>query len=133
MLDQGKLQLSIEKAIRPYTSENGPFSEDGLTNTEDPFAVETAAFLTRELVDANVSITEEQAELDDEELESLPVAQVLVPYIEQLISPKDPLSLVASIVQIYTVPDPEPETHAHIRYGSCEVPLPHDRLRSPSD
>jgi len=122
MCDKGNLQLAIEQAIRPYTKEeNGTFSEEESTNSGDHLVSEIAAFLTRELVDSNVSIEDDQAELDDEELERLPVTQILVPHIEQLISPDDPLSIVANIIQIYTAPAPDPETHFHVRYGSCEV------------
>jgi len=124
MCDKGNLQLAIERAIRPYTKEeNDPFFEGELTNSGDHFVSELAAFLTRELVDSNVSIRDDQAELDDEELERLPITQILVPHIKQLISPDDPVSIVANIIRIYTAPAPDPETHLHVRYGSCEVLL----------
>jgi hypothetical protein len=123
MLDQGRLQLSIEQAIRPYTKETDLLSEEEVLKEDDPFVIEVASFLTRELVDSDVTITEDQALLDDEELENLPVAQVLLPHIEQLISPTEPLSTVASIIQIYTAPDPDPETQPHTRFGPCEVAL----------
>jgi len=130
MFDKGKLQLSIEQAIRLYTKENERFSEKESTDSDADFVSELAAFLARELVDSNVSITDDQAELDGEELESLPVAQILVPHIEQLISPDDPVSIVANIIQIYTAPAPDPETHVHVRYGACEVLLSLFSLRN---
>lgn len=124
MLDQGRLQWSIEQAIRPHTNETDPLSEQELPKEEDPFVIEVASFLTRELVDLDVTITEDQALLDDEELQNLPVAQVLGPHIEQLISSPKPLSTVARIIQIYTAPDPDPETQRHTRFGPCQVALP---------
>jgi hypothetical protein len=123
MLDQGRLQLSIEQAIRPYTEETDPLCEREVLEEEDPFIIEVASFLTRELVDSDVKIIEDQATFDDEELENLPIAQILVPHIEQLISSTRPLSTVASIIQIYTAPDPNPETQPHTRFGPCQVAL----------
>ena len=127
MLDQSRLRLSFEQAIRPYTKEHDPLSDEEVLKEEDPVVIEIASFLTRELVDSDVVITEEQATLDDEELETLLIAQVLVPHIEQLISPIRPLTTIASIIQIYTAPDPDPKTQPHTRFGPCQVVVPVSR------
>ena len=88
MLNGEKLQSAIEQAITPYANES---SEQVDVDLADPFVVETATFLTQELIDSKVEITEDQGALDDEDLESLPITHILTPHLQELLSPKDPL------------------------------------------
>ena len=118
MLDREKLQAAIEEAILPYAKETEDADGDPLN---DPFVVETAAFLTQELIYSKADITEEQADLDDEDIESLPISHILTPHLLELLSPKDPISIISTIIQIYSAPEPDPEIHRHIRNGPCEV------------
>jgi len=121
MLVREKLQSAIEQAITPYANET---SEEVDVDQADPFVVETATFLTQELIDSKVEITEDQAVLDDEDLEGLPISHILTPHLQELLSPKDPLAVVSNIIQIYTSPEPDPETHKHLRNGPCKVNPP---------
>jgi hypothetical protein len=118
MLDRERLQAAIEEAILPYAKETEDADGDPLN---DPFVVETAAFLTQELIYSKADITEEQADLDDEDIENLPISNILTPHLLELLSPKDPISIISTIIQIYSAPEPDPEIHRHIRNGPCEV------------
>lgn len=118
MLDRERLQAAIEEAILPYAKETE--DADGYS-LNDPFVVETAAFLTQELIYSKADITEEQADLDDEDIENLPISNILTPHLLELLSPKDPISIISTIIQIYSAPEPDPEIHRHIRNGPCEV------------
>ena len=120
MLDREKLQASIEEAIFPYAKETAPENQDG-DPLNDPFVVETAIFLTQEVIYSKLDITEEQADLDDEDIENLPISHTLTPHLIELLSPKDSISIISTIIQIYTAPEPDPEIHRHIRNGPCEV------------
>jgi hypothetical protein len=120
MLYREKLQSAIQQAILPYATET---SEEDVDNS---FVTETAIFLAQEIIHSEIDITETQAELDDDDLENLPITQILTPHFQQLLSVQDTLSLTSTIIQIYTLPEPDPETHRHIRTGQCEV-LPHQK------
>jgi len=89
----------------------------------DSFVIETTKFLAQELIDSKIEITDDQADLDDEDLENLPITQVLTPHLIQLLSPPDPLNIISTILQLYIYPGPGPETHHHVRNGPCEVSL----------
>ena len=122
MFDREKLQNAIAQAILPYTQEiiaEDIREEDPLM---DPFVIETAAFLTQELIDSKIDISDDQADLDDEDLENLLIAQILTPHLRELLSAKDPMARISSILQIYTAPEPV-EVHRHVQYGECEVGL----------
>jgi hypothetical protein len=123
MVERLKLQLAIAHAILPFALEtaseyNSTDSDDPLN---DPFVTETATFLTQEIIDSGLDIADDDAELDDEEVENLPLAHVLTPLLQELFSPKDPTAIISTIIQIYTSPEPDPDVHHRIRYGSCEV------------
>lgn len=120
MLDREKLQSAIEQAIFPYSKDSAEEASEGEEGF-DPFVLETSSFLTQELIDCEIEIIDEQAEMDDEDLESLPITHILTPHLQQLLSLKDPLAIISNIIQIYTSPPPEPETHEHQRNGPCEV------------
>ena len=122
MVERQKLQSAIAQAILPYareskfedyTDENDPF--------KDPFIVETAAFLTQEVVDSGLDIKDNFVELDDEDLENLPLTHVLLPPLQDLIPTKDPIAIVSNIIQNYTLAEPDLEAHHHVRLGECEV------------
>ena len=89
----------------------------------DSFVIETTKFLAQELIDSKIEITDDQADLDDEDLENLPITQVLSYHIIELLSPPEPLNIISTIIQLYTSPGPGPETHYHLRNGPCEVSL----------
>ena len=122
MLNREKLQRAIEEAILPFTKETAP--DDAEDYLIDSFVVETATFLTQEVIYSKIDITEEQADLDDEDIESLPITYTLSPHLHELLSPKDPISIISTIIQIYTAPEPDPEIHRHTRNGPCEVYFP---------
>jgi hypothetical protein len=121
MIDREKLHSAIVQAITPYAKETASEDIDGEDLLNDPFVIETASFLFQETLDSGLDITEDQADLDDEELENLPLYHILVPPIHQLLSTTETLPIISNILQIYTSPDPDPETHQHTRYGPCEV------------
>jgi hypothetical protein len=126
MLDQGKLQSSIAQAIFPYSRDSVSESTDtysagdDIDNLNDLFVTETAIFLTQEVVHSGLDIGQDLVELEDDDLENLPLVQVLVPRLEELIAPKDPIAIVSTVIQIYTSPEPV-EAHYHVRFGDCEV------------
>ena len=124
MIDQEKLQRAVVQAILPYVGV--PENDEDPEN--DPFAVEAAKFLTQELIHSKVDISEDQAELDYEGLENLPITQILTPYLNDLLSPQDPVSIISSIIQIYMTSEPK-EKHPRVQYGPCEVFLPFKRLQ----
>ena len=74
MLAREKLKGAIEQAIVPFATETS--GDDDTTN--DSFVVETAEFLTQQLIDNGIEIIDEQAELDDEDLENLKICQLLI-------------------------------------------------------
>src|SRR5579862_2911630 len=119
MLDRERLYNAIATAISPYARESAPedIEEDPI---EDPFVIETATFLTQEIIDSRVEITEEQAELDDDDLENLPLSNVLSPHLIELLGIVDPIRIISNIIEIYYTPEPETEHH-HLRNGPCEV------------
>ena len=117
------MRAAIEEAILPYAKETAPEDADG-DPLNDPFVVETATFLTQEVIYSKIDITEEEADLDDEDIEDLPISHILTPHLIELLSPKDPISIISTIIQIYIAPEPAPEIHHHIRNGPCEVFLP---------
>ena len=119
MIEREKLQTAIEQAILPFASEAS--QEQNGDPTDDSFVIETTTFLAQELIDSKIEITEDQADLDDEDLENLPITQVLAPHLIELLSPPEPLNKISTILQVYTSPDPGPETHHHLRNGPCEV------------
>jgi hypothetical protein len=121
MIEREKLQTAIEEAILPFANETS--QEQNGDVTDDSFVIETTKFLAQELIDSKIEITDDQADLDDEDLENLPITQVLSPHIIELLSPPEPLSIISTIIQIYTSPGPDPETHYHLRNGPCEVSL----------
>jgi len=118
MIEREKLQTAIVQAISPFANEE--IQEEG-GEDDDPFIHETATFLAQELIDSKIEITDDQADLHDEDLENLPITQILSPHIIQLLAPSDPLNIISTIIQIYTAPDPDPETHPRLRNGPCEV------------
>jgi hypothetical protein len=118
MVDRDKLYEAIRQTIWPYADTD---NDDDATN--DSFVTETATFLTQEIVDMNIEITEEQTELDDDELENLPISN-LSPHLTQILSVNDPIRLISSIIQLYCTPVQETQFH-HYRIGQCEVsPIP---------
>jgi hypothetical protein len=124
VVDREKLYTAIAGAILPYTEETAPEDADG-DPLNDPFVIETATFLVEEIIYSGIDITDEQAELDGEELENLPITQILTPRLNELLSPKDPLQIISAIIQLYTSPDPSPERRQHLRNGPCEVSSTH--------
>ena len=120
MIDRGKLQSAIIQAITPYAKETAPEDTDG-DPLNDTFVIETASFLLQEILDSGLDITDDQADLDDDDLENLPLYQILSPPIHQLLATTETLPIISNILQIYTSPDPHPESHEHTRYGPCEV------------
>lgn len=136
MVDRDKLKNAIARAILPYAQETPPPEESDDDFQVDQFVIETATFFSQEVIDAKIEISDDQAELDDEDLESLPITQILTPHLLDLLGPKNSVSIISNIIQIYTAPEPAPENHQHIRYGSCEVqPLlePVDQFSYASD
>jgi hypothetical protein len=122
MIDREKLQLAFAYAILPYAQETA--LEDSVDDPlNDPFVIETAAFLTQEVIDSNLNITDELADLDDDELEDQPITQLVAPHLQELLSSDDPLAIISTTIQLYTAPPPGPETHQHLRNGPCEVLL----------
>jgi hypothetical protein len=121
MIDREKLQSAIVQAITPYAKETAPEDTEAEDPLNDPFVSETASFLFQEILDSGLDITDSQADLDDEDLENLPLYQILSPPIHQLLATTETLPIISNILQIYTSPDPDPESHQHARYGPCEV------------
>jgi len=123
MVDREKLYQAIVKAIVPCAKETAPENLDEEDPLQDPFVIETATFLTQEILDSNIDITEDQEELDDQELENLPISNILTPHLEELLGADDPIRIISNIIEIYYTPEPEPEYH-HLRNGPCEVSSP---------
>jgi hypothetical protein len=130
MIDREKLQRAVTRGILPYALETAEEEEEDAYH--DPFVIETASFLSQEILESGIEITDEQAELDDEELENLPLTNLLFPHLQELLSVKDPINIISSILQIYTAPDPDPELHRHVRYGDCEVQAPKTQSPAPN-
>jgi len=118
VLDRNRLYNAITTAILPHATRH---EDDEELESEDAFIRETATFLTQEIIDSNIEITEDQAELDDEQLENLPISN-LSPHLNQLLDITDPIRLISNIIQIYYTANSE-EPHYHIRNGPCEVSL----------
>jgi hypothetical protein len=123
MIDREKLHSAIIQAITPYAKETAPehIDTEDEDPSNDPFIIETASFLSQEIIDSGLDITDDQADLDDEDLENLPLFHILAPHIPELLSTTETSTIISNILQIYTSPDPESETHSHTRYGPCEV------------
>ena len=120
MVDRDKLLNAIAHAILPYAQETSTEENDDDCQI-DQFVIETATFLSQEVIDGKIEISDDQAELDDEDLESLPITQILTPHLLDLLATKNPVSIISNVLQIYTAPEPAPEIQQHIQYGSCEV------------
>lgn len=123
VVDREKLYTAIAKSILPCIDEATQEDADD-DPLNDPFITETATFLVEEIIYSGIDITDEQAELDNEDLENLenlPITHILAPRLNELLSPKDPLPIISAIIQLYTSPDPGPEKHQHLRNGPCEV------------
>jgi hypothetical protein len=119
-MDRETLERAIAKAIVPYAVDGGDMQvlEDPL---EDEYVLDTAGFLATELIDNGFKFTEEDAELDDEDLENLPVSSILLPLIQQLLDPADPVRLLSNVIQSYLTPPTSLPTK-HQPFGPCEVP-----------
>ena len=50
------------------------------------FVIKTTKFLAQELIDSKIEITDDQADLDDQDLENLPITQVLSSHIIERLS-----------------------------------------------
>jgi hypothetical protein len=120
LMDREKLHSAFAHTILPYAQETASDKSDegGLLN--DSFVIKTAAFLTQEVVDSGLDITDDQANLDDEELENLPIAQLLVPHLQELLFVQDPIVIVSETLRIYTSEASEAD-HQRLSYGPCEA------------
>jgi hypothetical protein len=123
MIDRERLQSAITDAISPYAKETVPEDEDDEVEdpVNDPFVIETANYITQEIIDSGLNIEEEQADLDDEDLENLPLYHILSPLLAELLSTPSSLQIMSNIIQTYFTPEPDPHTYRHIRNGPCQV------------
>ena len=130
MIDREKLQSAIAQAILPYTKEtiaqdSNEESADEDDDLNDPFVVETSNYIAQEVIESGIEIEEDQADLDDENLENLPLFTILSSLLRELLSISSPMSIISNIIQTYFTPEADSRTHCHIRNGPCEVlPVP---------
>src|SRR5579859_3411483 len=130
MIDREKLQSAIAQAILPYTKEPTPQdsneeSADEEDYLNDPFVIGTSSYIAQEVLESGIEIEEDQADLDDENLENLPLFNILSSLLTELLSISSPLPVISNIIQTYFTPEADSRTHYHIRNGPCEVfPVP---------
>jgi hypothetical protein len=128
MIDREKLQSAIVHAILPYTKEtalqkSNEESTEEEDYSDDPFVVEMANYIAQEVIESGINIEADQADLDDEDLENLPLYNIVSSLLRELLSIPSPLPILSNIIQTYITPEPDPQIHNHIRNGPCEVLL----------